>query len=127
MGTVWLVQLSSYPLWAHVGLKEFYDYHIAWWHSIWIPVLFPAGLAFVVRSRWSGFALRAYLHGWGSGRVAPGRMGGGDSGLVAPLMMKIGENAGRIPGASFPFAPEHPLAASSAHHGIRILVFGWQS
>jgi hypothetical protein len=30
MGTVWLVQLSSYPLWRHVGLKEFHDYHIAW-------------------------------------------------------------------------------------------------
>src|ERR1700722_16434482 len=47
VGTVWLVQLSSYPLWAYVGPKEFHSYHIVWWHSIWAPVLFPAGLAFV--------------------------------------------------------------------------------
>jgi hypothetical protein len=32
---VWLVQLSSYPLFRHVGSREFHDYHVAWWHSIW--------------------------------------------------------------------------------------------
>ena len=45
VGQVWLVQLSAYPLWAHVGQKEFHDYHTAWWHSIWIPIFVPAGLA----------------------------------------------------------------------------------
>ncbi len=44
-GQVWLVQLSSYPLWKHVGQHEFHSYHIAWWHSIWIPIFIPAGLA----------------------------------------------------------------------------------
>jgi hypothetical protein len=45
MGQIWLVQLSSYPLWAYVGPHEFHAYHIAWWHSIWGPVFVPAGLA----------------------------------------------------------------------------------
>jgi len=45
LGQVWLVQLSSYPLWAHVGTQEFREYHIAWWHSIWLPIFVPAGLA----------------------------------------------------------------------------------
>jgi hypothetical protein len=44
-GQVWLVQLSSYPLWAYVGPHEFHSYHIAWWHSIWLPIFVPAGLA----------------------------------------------------------------------------------
>ncbi|HZY36020.1 MAG TPA: hypothetical protein VFE53_05195 [Mucilaginibacter sp.] len=48
MGQVWLVQLSSYPLWAYVGPHEFHGYHIAWWHSIWGPVFIPAGLAMVI-------------------------------------------------------------------------------
>jgi hypothetical protein len=47
VGQVWQVQLSSYPLWAYVGPNEFRTYHIAWWHSIWIPLFIPAGLAIV--------------------------------------------------------------------------------
>jgi len=47
VGTVWLVQLSSYPLWIRVGREEFHDYHIAWWRSIWLPILFPGLLAFL--------------------------------------------------------------------------------
>ncbi len=47
MGRVWLVQLSSYPLWAYVGPEEFEAYHIAWWHSIWGPIFVPAGLAVI--------------------------------------------------------------------------------
>jgi hypothetical protein len=43
-GQVWLVQLSSYPLWAYVGRDEFDTYHRAWWHSIWGVVLGPAAL-----------------------------------------------------------------------------------
>ena len=43
-GQVWLVQLSSYPLWAHVGHGDFKDYHRAWWRSIWGVVLVPSVL-----------------------------------------------------------------------------------
>ena len=45
-GQVWLVQLSSYPLWRFVGPHEFEAYHWAWWRSIWGPVLSPAVLTF---------------------------------------------------------------------------------
>ncbi len=47
VGQIWLVQMSSYPLWAYVGVKELHDYHIAWWHSIWIPVFVPASLSII--------------------------------------------------------------------------------
>ncbi|HUO02502.1 MAG TPA: hypothetical protein VMU31_06970 [Rhizomicrobium sp.] len=46
-GQVWLVQLSSYPLWRHVGAAEFPAYHLAWWRSIWGVVLGPAALVFL--------------------------------------------------------------------------------
>lgn len=45
-GQVWLVQLSSYRLFTHVGAREFYAYHLVWWRSIWFVVLGPAGLVF---------------------------------------------------------------------------------
>ncbi len=47
IGQIWLVQLSSYPLWQHVGPKEFHNYHIVWWHSIWMPIFIPAGTAII--------------------------------------------------------------------------------
>ena len=40
-GQVWLVQLSSYPLWRYVGEAQFPTYHQAWWRSIWGVVLAP--------------------------------------------------------------------------------------
>jgi hypothetical protein len=43
-GQVWLVQLSSYPLWRLVGPAELRAYHAAWWRSIWGVVLAPAAL-----------------------------------------------------------------------------------
>jgi hypothetical protein len=46
-GQVWLVQLSSYPLWRYVGEAQFPAYHQAWWRSIWGVVLGPAVLAFL--------------------------------------------------------------------------------
>jgi hypothetical protein len=46
-GQVWLVQLSSYPLWRYVGDAQFPTYHQAWWRSIWGVVLAPAVLAFL--------------------------------------------------------------------------------
>jgi len=47
VGQVWLVQLSSYRLWAFVGQREFHAYHLIWWHSIWGVVLAPAVIVFV--------------------------------------------------------------------------------
>lgn len=47
VGQIWLVQLSSYPLWNYVGPKEFRNYHLAWWHSIWLPVFVPAALSII--------------------------------------------------------------------------------
>jgi hypothetical protein len=44
VGQVWLVQLSSYRLWAYVGPHEFTTYHREWWRSIWFVVLAPAGI-----------------------------------------------------------------------------------
>jgi hypothetical protein len=44
VGTIWLVQVTCYPLWAVVGPGEFAAYHEAWWHSIWGVILGPAGL-----------------------------------------------------------------------------------
>ncbi len=46
-GQVWLVQLSSYPLWTYVGEREFRAYHLAWWHSIWGVILAPAALLLI--------------------------------------------------------------------------------
>jgi hypothetical protein len=43
VGTIWLVQVTCYPLWAVVGRDEFASYHEAWWHSIWGVILGPAG------------------------------------------------------------------------------------
>jgi hypothetical protein len=44
VGQVWLVQISSYPLWAFVGDHEFRAYHAAWWRSIWFVILGPSTL-----------------------------------------------------------------------------------
>lgn len=47
VGNVWPVQVSSYPLWAHVGAREFEAYHHAWWRSIWGVIIAPAVLVVV--------------------------------------------------------------------------------
>jgi hypothetical protein len=47
VGQVWLVQLSSYQLWVHVGEREFHAYHAAWWRGIWGVILAPAALLIV--------------------------------------------------------------------------------
>ena len=75
VGQVWLVQLSSYPLWAYVGRHEFRAYHAAWWHGIWGVILAPAALVTIgavlmlwwrapnvpVWMTWLGFALQMVL------------------------------------------------------------------
>lgn len=101
IGNIWLVQLSSYSLWAYVGSREFETYHIAWWHSIWGPVMLPATLVFLASvlmlwmrpagvpawAIWCGFGLEAL--------VALGtaiwweplmfRLGNPETGLILPL------------------------------------------
>ena len=47
VGQVWLVQVSSYRLWAYVGELEFRSYHQAWWQSIWGVILAPAGVLLI--------------------------------------------------------------------------------
>jgi hypothetical protein len=76
VGTVWLVQLSCYPLWALVGPADFQAYHEAWWHSIWGVILGPGGVGFLgalamlrwlppcvpVRAAWLGVALQVAVY-----------------------------------------------------------------
>lgn len=47
VGNVWLVQLVCYRLWPVVGQREAFNYHIAWWHSIW-GVLFGPSTIIVI-------------------------------------------------------------------------------
>ncbi len=47
VGNVWLVQLVCYRLWKHVGPREAFAYHIAWWHSTWGVLFVPAGVVFL--------------------------------------------------------------------------------
>ena len=65
VGQVWLVQLSAYPLWTHVGEREFHGYHAAWWRSIWGVILAPSALLFV------GSALMLWLRAPGVPAWAP--------------------------------------------------------
>jgi len=44
VGNVWLVQLVCYRLWPHVGQAEAFNYHIAWWHSIWGDLFGPSAI-----------------------------------------------------------------------------------
>jgi hypothetical protein len=75
VGQVWLVQLSSYPLWTYVGKREFHAYHAAWWRGIWGVILAPAALVVIGSAlmlwwrapglpswaTWCGFALQIAL------------------------------------------------------------------
>ena len=75
VGRVWLAQLSSYPLWAYVGEREFPTYHKVWWRGVWGVILAPAALLIVASAlmlwwrepsvpawaAWSGFALQMAL------------------------------------------------------------------
>ena len=44
IGNVWLVQLVCYRLWPIVGQHEAFNYHIAWWHSIWGILFGPSAI-----------------------------------------------------------------------------------
>jgi hypothetical protein len=105
MGNIWLVQLSSYRLWAYVGPREFQAYHIAWWRSIWAVVLAPAGLVFLasmlmlwmcplgvpVFAVWLGFALQLFIVlgtaiWWGP---LMSRLADPQTGLILPLYRQL--------------------------------------
>jgi hypothetical protein len=47
VGQIWLVQISSYHLWAFVGPHDLFVYHAEWWRSIWFVVMVPATLVFL--------------------------------------------------------------------------------
>jgi hypothetical protein len=105
MGNIWLVQLSSYRLWAYVGPREFQAYHSAWWRSIWGVILAPAGLVFLasilmlwirplgvpVFAVWIGFALQLSMVvgtaiWWGP---LMARLADPQSGLILPLYRQL--------------------------------------
>ena len=70
---VWMVQVLCYRLWPLVGHEGFYDYHMAWWHSIWSSIFLPSGVALAgcllllrfhpagTRWLWTGFGLQVLL------------------------------------------------------------------
>jgi len=72
---VWMVQTLCYKVWPHVGRSAFYDYHLAWWHSIWTVIFIPAGMTLIgilallrwrlpqtdVRLVWAGVGLQILL------------------------------------------------------------------
>jgi hypothetical protein len=47
VGQIWMVQMLCYRVWPYVGESSFYDYHVAWWHSIWTVIFIPAGLTLI--------------------------------------------------------------------------------
>lgn len=90
-GQVWTVQTLCYKVWPYVGTNAFYDYHLAWWRSIWTAIFIPASLALIgtvallrwrppqtdVRLVWAGVGLQVLLYAmtaawWGPlmGRLA---------------------------------------------------------
>lgn len=105
VGQIWLVQLSSYHLWAYVGAREFSAYHWAWWRSIWFVVMVPTGLVFLasVSMLWMrpegvpvshvriGFALEAMVAlgtavWWGP---LMARLANPQTGLILPLYRQL--------------------------------------
>ncbi len=97
VGQVWLVQLSSYRLWAFVGPREFSAYHMAWWHSIWGVVLAPAALVFLgaVLMLWwhpPGVPLWAVWAGLGL-QIA---LAAGTAAWWGPLMARLEDASGAL-------------------------------
>ena len=105
VGQVWLVQLSSYHLWAFVGPRDIAAYHEEWWRSIWFVVIAPAGLVFLasalmLRMRPEGvpttsirlgFALEALLLLGTAAYWGPlmARLASPETGLILPLYHEL--------------------------------------
>jgi hypothetical protein len=89
-GQVWLVQLSSYPLWRYVGDAQFPAYHQAWWRGIWGVILGPAGLVFVgalLMLRWKSPDIPAWSTWLGAGlQIA---LAAGTAVWWGPLMARL--------------------------------------
>jgi hypothetical protein len=97
VGNVWLVQLVCYRLWSHVGPREAFNYHLAWWHSIWGVLFGPMAIVVFgavallcmrptnlnVRLAWLGLALLVLT-------------GVGTAAWWAPLMARLVAPDGRI-------------------------------
>jgi hypothetical protein len=76
IGQIWLVQSLCYRLWPQIGRSDFFGYHMAWWHSIWIVIFVPSGLAFLgalalpwlrppeasLRLLWAGLGVQVLLY-----------------------------------------------------------------
>jgi hypothetical protein len=105
VGQVWLVQLSSYHLFAFVGPREFEAYHWAWWRSIWFPVMVPTTVVFTGSilmlwmrpagvpgwAVWLGFTLEILIAlgtaiWWGP---LMARLSTPDTGLIVPLYRQL--------------------------------------
>lgn len=96
-GQVWLVQMSSYPLWRYVGEPEFHAYHDAWWRSIWGVVLAPAVLTFagaMLMLRWP--APGAPLWATWSGAGLQVALVAGTAAWWGPLMARLEGRGGGL-------------------------------
>ena len=105
VGQIWLVQLSSYHLWAFVGPRDLATYHMEWWRSIWFVVLVPAGLVFLasavmlrmrpegvpISTLKLGFALEGVLLLGTAGYWGPlmARLATPEGGLILPLYHQL--------------------------------------
>ena len=105
VGQVWLVQLSSYRLWAFVGPHDIAVYHEEWWRSIWFVVIAPASLVFLAsalmlrmppegvprRAVWWGFALEGVLLLGTAAYWGPlmARLANPETGLILPLYHEL--------------------------------------
>jgi hypothetical protein len=101
-GQIWLVQLSSYPLWRYVGPQQFHDYHLAWWRSIWGVVLAPAVLTFVgatLMLRWPVAGIEPWAPWAGAGLQLALLLG--TAAWWGPLMARLETQAGGLDMARF--------------------------
>ena len=105
VGQVWLVQLSSYHLWAFVGPRDAFTYHMEWWRSIWYVLMVPACLVFLasalmLRMRPDGVPVSAVRFGFAlEGLLALGtaiwwgplmaRLANPETGLILPLYHQL--------------------------------------
>lgn len=97
VGQVWLVQLSSYHLWAFVGPRELATYHMEWWRSIWFVVLVPAGLVFLASAlmllmRPAGISLSMLMLGF----ALEGLLLLGTAAYWGPLMARLATPEGGL-------------------------------
>lgn len=105
VGQIWLVQISSYHLWAFVGPHDVAAYHQEWWRSIWFVVIAPAAMVFLASALMlrmrpegvptsavrCGFALESLLLVGTAAYWGPlmARLANPESGLIYPLYHQL--------------------------------------